>query len=467
MGAWAQRLRSPLTPLIGASAALTIAVGGLSGADPRLGILAAVGVVFVALVLTNLQAGFAVMVMFAYLEVLSVLGGVSLAKVAGALIVVAWLATVSTSRRGERNLFTAHPAFTYLVLAFLGWSAISVAWSESTGTALTSVMRYALNAFLLPIAYTAMRDRRDATRILAAFVVGAGIAAVSAVIAPPPPESAIYGRASGTVGDPNELAAALLVGLGIAAAFMVNRHIAPLLRALSGLAAVLCLTGILVSLSRGGLLGAGCALLLAIVLGGRWRGRVLAICGTLAVLAVGYFAFVASLPAKQRVLDVSAEGGTGRLDLWTVGLRMIEAHPLSGIGSGQFPVSSVHYLLRPGLIQNGAFILSTPKVAHNTYLNIIAELGVVGGVLFIGMIVFSLGCALVAIRRLVRARDERMEILVRGYVVSVGGYLVTLMFLSESTEKLFWILLALGPALLAVATSIERDARRQTFELPP
>ncbi len=467
MPTWPQRLRSPLTPLVAASAVLTIAVGALSGKQPELGILSAVGVVFVALVVTNLQAGFAVMVMFAYLEVLSVLGGVSLAKVAGALIVIAWLATVSTSTLKQRNLFAAHPGFTYLVLAFVGWSAISVAWSESSSTALTSVMRYALNACLLPIAFTAIRNRRDAMRILGAIVVGASVAAVSAIVAPPPPESAIYGRAAGTVGDPNELAAALLVGLAIATAFLVNRHIRTPVRAMCGIAAALCLTGILVSLSRGGLVGTACALLIAIVVGGRWRGRVLALGGALALLAVGYFAFVASLPAKERVLDVSAQGGTGRLDLWTVGLRMIEAHPVQGIGTGQFPISSVHYLLRPGLIQNGAFILSTPKVAHNTYLNVVAELGVVGGVLFIAMIIFSVGCAVVAIRRLTSAKDECMEILARGFVVAVGGYLATLMFLSESTEKLFWILMAIGPALLAVANAVDRDAQRDTATSTP
>jgi O-antigen ligase len=442
--------------------ALAVAVGGLSGIEPKLGILVAGGAVFVALVLTDLQIGFAAMVMFAYLEVLSVLGGVSLAKVAGALIVVAWLAAASGSGRAERNFFVERPGLTYLVLAFLGWSAISVAWSESTGTALTTVMRFSLNAFLLPIAFTAVRDRRAAMRIFAAIVIGASIAAVSAILSPPPPESAISGRAAGTVGDPNELAAALIVGMTMAAAFAVNKHISAPLRALSAGSAVLCLTGILLSLSRGGLLGTAAALLLAIVVGGRWRGRVIAICGGLVVLAFSYFAFVASLPAQQRVLDVSAGGGTGRLDLWTVGLRMIEAHPFRGIGIGQFPISSVHYLLRPGLIQSGAFILSTPKVAHNTYLNVTAELGLVGGVMFVALIVFCLGCAVLAIRCVTRAGDEGLEILFRGFVVAVGGYLTTLMFLSEAAEKLFWILLALGPALLAIGKAMERDARQRT-----
>jgi O-antigen ligase len=465
---WHQWTRNPLTLLATTSGLLAISVGALSGAQPRLGILTALGVIFVGLVLTNLFIGFAAMVMFAYLEVLSVVGGVSLAKVAGALIVVAWVATASTSGRRERNFFAERPGLTYLVLAFLAWNAISFAWSGSHSDVLSSVMRYTLDAFLLPIAFTAVRDRRDAIRILAVIVAGATVAAVSAIASPPPPESAVFGRATGTVGDPNELAAVLVVGLAIAVAFVVNRHISTPLRALSGISAALCLSGILLSLSRGGLIATACALLVAVAVGGRWRGRVLALCGTLAIMAVGYFALIASLPAKQRVLDVGSGGGTGRLDLWTVGLRMIDAHPLNGVGSGQFALSSVHYLLRPGLIQSGAFILSTPKVAHNTYINIAAELGLVGGVLFVGILLFCVGCALRAVQLVRRAGDESLEILFRGVIVAIGGYLAALLFLSENYSKLLWILLALGPVMLAVAGSLDRRTReRAGTAVPP
>lgn len=448
---------APQAPLIAASGFLALLVGALSGVRPAVGLAAALGLIFVALVLTNLKVGFAAMVMFAYLEVLAVVGGVSLVKVAGALIVVAWIAVASTRAGNRRNFFAQHAGLTYLLVAFIGWNAISLAWSQSPPLALEGVMRYTLNAFLIPIAYTAIRDRRDATHILAALVAGATIAAVSAIVAPPPPESAVAGRATGTVGDPNELAAALIVGLAVAVAFMVNRHISAPLRALATLCAGLCLSGILISLSRGGLVGLAGALLIAVLVGGRWRGRVLALCGTLALLAVAYFAFFASLPAKERVLDVSSGGGTGRLDLWTVGLRMIEAHPFNGIGTGQFAISSVHYLLRPGLIESGAFILSTPKVAHNTYLNIVAEDGIVGGALFAAILVFCLACMLLAIKRTRQAGDERTEILLRGLLVGFGGYLVTLMFLSESYAKLLWILLSLGPVLLAIASAPARE----------
>jgi O-antigen ligase len=450
---WRYRIASPQVLVAGTAVLLAATVGVLSGVNPRLGIFVAAGVAFVGLVFVNLLFGFAAMVMFAYLEVLTLAGGVSLAKVAGALIAIAWFAFISTGGERVRNFFVERPGLTYLILAFLGWNIISIAWSDSHSEALTSVMRYSINALLLPIAFTAIRNRRDVVRILAAFVVGASVAAVSAIVHPPAIESTIQGRATGTVGDPNELAAALVVGLAIASAFAVNRHFTTLIRAFAAFSATLCLAGILLSLSRGGLIGLAGALVVAVAVAGRWRARVLAACAALALSAVAYFALFASLPAKERVLNISGGGGSGRLDLWTVGLRMVSAHPLRGIGTGQFAISSVHYLLQPGAIARGDLIVSTPKIAHNTYLNIVAELGLVGGLLFVSILAVCLVCMIKAVKRLREDGDEKLEILARGLIVGFGGYLVTVMFISENYSKLFWILLALGPALLAVARS--------------
>lgn len=435
--------------MVAAVALLSAGIGGLSAVNGKYAIVVACGLVFVALVFTDLLIGFAAMVMLAFLDMLTELGGVSLSKVAGALLLVAWLAVVSAGDRRARNLFAERPGIAYLLMAFLGWNAISIVWADSSGAAASSVMRYALNAVLVPIAYTAVRDRRDAVRVLATIVGGATIAALSAIASPPSIDSAVSGRATGTIGDPNELAAALVVGVAIAGAFAVNRHIRPHWRLLSAGAVALCFLGILLSLSRGGLIGVGGALVTAVLVGGRWRARIVAVGLAAVVAAVGYFAFFASLPAKERVTNVGG-GGTGRLDLWTVGGRMVSAHPLTGVGSGNFPVASGHYLLKPGAIQRGDLILSTPKVAHNTYLNVLAEIGLVGGVLFVAFLLVSVGSMCLAVRELRRDGDERVEILVRGLVVAMGGYLTTLMFISENYSKLMWFLLALGPVLLAV-----------------
>jgi hypothetical protein len=55
----------------------------------------------------------------------------------------------------------------------------------------------------------------------------------------------------------------------------------------------------------------------------------------------------------------------------------------------------------------------------------------------------------------------------RGFVVGIGGYLVALLFLSEGTSKLLWILLALGPAALAVVSSPEQSAHPRASDAVP
>lgn len=446
------RTRSRPAPLPAAMVGGALLVGALSGYDPVLGPVLAVGVAFVALVLVDLLIGFAVMVVFSFLEAYSMFGSVSVAKLVGLLLVVAWLAAVTVGGRRHRNFITEQPALTYLLLLFLGWSAISIAWSPSRGDAVASASRYAINIALLPVAYAAVRDRRDAVRILAVLVAGACVAAVSGIITRPSGAAVDFTRSAGTVGDPNELAAALLVGLWVAAAFAVSRHVSPPRRLLAVVAVLLCLVGMLTSLSRGGLIGLGASLPIALVVAGRWRPRVLAATTALAVGAVTYFTAFASLPARERVLNVGG-GGSGRLDLWTIAARMIADHPIRGIGSGQFQTASVHYLLQPGALERGDLILVKPKVAHNTYLNITAELGIVGGLLFLAIVAVCVGCAFAAVRRFRAAGDERMEILGRGLLIGLLGYLVTLLFISEDHSKLAWLLFALGPVMLAVARS--------------
>ncbi len=445
----ASRVASPTTRAAALAVLAGLVCGALSGVEPLYGLLFAFGVAFVLLVLADLVYGFAAMGVLAYLATLAGGGGVSLAKLAGIVLLAGWFGVVTTSRENPRNILVDHPGLTYVLMLFVGWAAVSVSWAEIEGVALNSVMRYALNILLVPIAYTAIRSEDDAVRVLGALVVGATFAGVSGIISAPTAGASDAIRATGTVGDANELAAGLVLGLGIAVAFLANRHLPPVVRALAGGAAAICLVGVLLSLSRGGLLGIGGATLAAVAVGGRWRGRVAAVAGAVVLLAVGYFSFLAPAPAKERVTNVG--GGTGRLDLWTVAERMIDAHPIRGVGTGQYPNTSVHYLLEPGAIKRADYILSAPKVAHNTYLNITAELGIVGGLLFAGLVATCLWCTLRAARILRDTGDERLEILVRGFAVGLIGYLVTLLFISEMYSKLMWVALGVGPALLAVA----------------
>jgi O-antigen ligase len=180
----------------------------------------------------------------------------------------------------------------------------------------------------------------------------------------------------------------------------------------------------------------------------------------LTLVAVGgvvYFTQLAPLPARERVS--AAKGGTGRTDLWTVAWRMVQAHPLNGVGVGNFPNTSADYTLRPGLIERTDLIFNErPYVTHNTYLQIMAETGVPGLLLFLGIIGSCMSWALKAARIWERRGDRTMEALARSMFLGLCGMLVADFFISVMYSKLLWVLLALGPATYAIARQDDADA---------
>ena len=85
-----------------------------------------------------------------------------------------------------------------------------------------------------------------------------------------------------------------------------------------------------------------------------------------ALITVSWFAALAPEGAAERITHPEREGGSGREDLWRVSWRIVEDHPIRGVGAGNFPVSSSHYLLRPGRTDQDKSIIDTPKVPHNS-----------------------------------------------------------------------------------------------------
>lgn len=450
-------LRAPFGGVGGATAALWVALGAAAlllgvaaGTEPKLAIGAALGLAFVAAVLNDLALGLALFTILAFFEVLpAVAGGFTFAKIGGILLALAWLATLTVRGRGSRAFVAEHPLATTLLLAFLGWVAISAAWAESPSSTLATLPRYGPNVFLFFIVYTAVRDRRHVVWLLVAFVIGSSIAALYGIARPPSQTSLRGDRIGGIVGDPNELASVLIVGLVLAVTLtgILRRH--TLARGATAAAAMLLLLGVLLTLSRGGLLALVVVMIVAIFNAGRWRPAAVLLAVLAVAGAVGYFSTFASPVARARV--TTAGTGSGRTGLWTIGWRMVEAHPVDGIGAGNFAVSSVHYLLRPGTIPSDYLVVDIPQVAHNVYLQLLAETGVIGLALFLGTVGIGLAGAIGAARAFRARGDPSMELVARGVLTAQAGILAADFFISAQYNKQLWILLALGPALLALA----------------
>jgi O-antigen ligase len=425
-------------------------VGLLAGIDPRLAIGAAFGLAFVLLVLADLYVGLLLFTVLSFAAQAPSFAGpaVSVVKITGLLLAISWVATLVARREATSDFMSAHPGLTYLVVLFLSWAALSQLWAEAPGEALSAFSQLALNAVLFLIIFTAVRTPTQAIGFVAAFVAGACLDALYGLLYAAPNA---YGstRLGSSISNPNELASILVAALTLSLGLTAVLKRLPLARLAAAGAAALCAAAIFLTGSRGGLVGLAVALAAFLVVGARWRGRFLVVALVVVVAGVGYYNYVASPDVRAHVSGVG--NGTGRLDLWQVGWRMVEQNPIQGVGAGNFPVSSVHYLLQPGAIAEGSYFIGTPKVAHNSYLEVWVELGLVGLTLFVFILGFCLYSALRAIGAFARQGDVRMEMIARALFVAIAGVMATDFFGSRESAKELWLLLGLAPALLAIA----------------
>jgi O-antigen ligase len=421
----------------------------IAGVDPKLGLAAAMGLAFVTIVLADLSVGLCLYALLAFLNVVPDAGSsfLSFDKVAGGLLALSWMGAV-VARKDERRAFVAaHPMFFGVLVFFLSWVALSLTWSNQPSDTIDPVIRYVLNAFLFLVVYTAIRTPKHVVWLTGAFVAASTLSAAYGLVVPPPPDA--EGRLGGTLGEPNELAAVLVVGFVLALALAVAAKGRPLTRITLLMAAALCLLCNFLTLSRGGLIALGVAMVAAVFVGGRWRGAATAVAAVSITALVVFFSLLATPSQVERITEVG--GGSGRTDIWAVGLRMVEANPVTGVGAGQFKSNAVHYLIEPGSIARADLIIDAPKVAHNLYLQVLAELGIVGLAGFLMILGFSLLCALRAARAFERRGELHLELISRAVVVGLVGILAADFFLSAQYSKQLWLLLGFGPALLAIS----------------
>src|SRR3954453_22516192 len=116
---------------------IALPLGLVAGVDPKLALVGAMALAFVTLVMSDLAIGVTLFAVISFLDVLPFGGvAVSIAKVTGAVLALSWLALIATRPDTENDFLVSHPMFSYLLLAFLAWGAVSASWAENSGMAL-------------------------------------------------------------------------------------------------------------------------------------------------------------------------------------------------------------------------------------------------------------------------------------------------------------------------------------------
>lgn len=261
-------------------------------------------------------------------------------------------------------------------------------------------------------------------------------------------------RVYGTLGSPNVLAGFLL--LGIAGAAILTMSLPLIWRVLPAAALVVQVAALVLTYSRGGYAGLVAFELAGAVLLWPVRRRAWPVL-LLIVLVAGAAAL--RLPAvglrAQSIAPAQEDTATSRLFIWKTGLAMWHAHPTWGTGFGTFNAAYSPYR-RQGVLATYA-MLGIPGSAHDDYLQILAETGLVGAAL--------LGLAGIWSVWRARALYVRGGSDVRVWLATGGAALAGIGTTSVVDENLFVVtnvvmLLALSAAVAAHVSLADRPGVR-------
>jgi O-antigen ligase len=429
----------------------------------QLGIAMVLALVFVPLALLRLPIALSAWVLLLFFSRTSTLEPVSNRILL--FIAVCSIGLLLGRRTRLRETFAGSQMVVALACLFLTWLLVSLAWAPAAGLAERPVkeLLYAGLGFLL--VFVAVKQPSDLRWLIVAFVAGAALtvlwgAAKGGLAAPTGAGSEVNdleGRFQGGAGDPNYLAAVLVPALVLVGGLASRRGVAR--RTVLALATLVIAVGIAATQSRGGLIAAVVCAAVAFAI---WKGRRGTIAIVILLALAGVVVYFANDPsAWQRVQE--SNHGSGRLDIWTVAWRVVQDHPIFGVGLAQFPEVSPHYVLQPGVLEYAHLIIEKHIVVHNLYLQLWAEDGIVGLTLFLGLAVASLARGVRAVRQFEALGDKKMATTARTAVIALIGMLTASFFLSNVEAGQLWVLFAFGPVLARLAAQQARATAPQTF----
>lgn len=242
-------------------------------------------------------------------------------------------------------------------------------------------------------------------------------------------------RAAGwVVGDGNYFACAALLTIPIAYQLISSTREQTLKWFYRG-SLFLTILAVVTSGSRGALAGL-CAIIGMALLSSKNKFGALAAC----MLIVLVLLVAPGTPIKRIVSpgygDVTST--EAHEALWKFGMRMVLEHPLFGIGVGNFKPYTVTYHVTA---RTDGF------EAHNAYIHLAAETGVLGFLLYFGVNISAI-LLLEQIRKgATLIKHAYLYLLATGIQHGIVGFAVAAFFISAQSEKPFWIVISLAATM--------------------
>jgi O-antigen ligase len=348
------------------------------------------------------------------------------------------------------------PAAGHLMLALFVLSAAETyLWSlypEGTlAQTLTYVQLLALAWLIWEIASRAV----DQKRLLQAYVLGTLVSGTDTIYRFLAHQESAYQRYAGAKLDANDLG--LMIALSIPISYYLLVQTKGLMAWVYRLQLVVAGTTIPLTASRGATLACFVALAIVPLTQNRLTMKQrIALFLTIAILIAGVLIFVPET-SWERLATVPGEFEhgtmTGRTVIWKAGWEIFGEHPYLGIGANAFRMIVARVLVEPIRLDDPD---SPSPPAHNTFLSVVVEEGVVGFAVFCALLMV-LGLSVLGMPSLPR----------KLWMVCLSVWVVGVSSLTWEMRKPTWFLFGL---LIAQSGALVRGVSRsqaQTYLWTP
>ena len=360
----------------------------------------------------------------------------------GALSALMWHTLVS------RQLQTFwHPSMTWLAL-FWGLVVIGVVLSSNPGIAITYFKNIYWKIIVMTLAIAWLVNTEDAVRKIATLIILAGglIAVValynsSAGIGLVEGTRVTIGRQLGSVlGDPNDLSLVLMFPLAFAISFATTKGIG-FSRILGIVGLILAMAAVIATQSRGGLLG-------SVAVFGIFGLRLIrsksllifiGVIGLAVLFAVAGISDRQSGGAAEEGIDASA---MGRLYAWEAAFKMALDNPFSGVGLNNFYSNYYYYSSHWDGLNHAV---------HSTWFGVLAEMGFLGLIVFIGIIISLIKTSRQTLSILAELKDSVSPYLTATALAVYAGVIGTVVSGTFLTQGFTWPIYILAALCIAIS----------------
>jgi O-antigen ligase len=330
------------------------------------------------------------------------------------------------------------PTFLWLFAAWMAWAGVGYAASSYPDHVWPSLIEQGKVLLVTLVAVNAIRTTAQVRFFMLFVLLSYLLFPVRSTLVNYVVGYTRFGRAVGPFlyQNSNDLAALTILVLGPALALGTSGSRRSLLRWIGLACAIPLVVTIVLTQSRGAFLALGGMALPSGIALARHRPRVAAgfaaLVGlTLYLAPAGLWDRLAGLRKAASVATIGEMDPEGsareRFAVLRTAVRIVADHPVLGVGLGAYEQANARY--SPAVGQ---------RDTHNTYLNVAAETGLPGLVLFLGLVTSVLRGARHA-RRAWRGQAEAVRWLQYGFI----GYLIAGMFASFSKLTFPYIFLGL------------------------